>query len=79
MFFNIIKTARELFFNDSKTKLGAKNTQEAIEKFYEMDFKKITPRPPMGARVFDLQQILGRNEMPEVSQIAKMLSEKTWE
>lgn len=50
-----------------------------VEKFYEMDFKKITPRPPMGARVFDLQQILGRNEMPEVSQIAKMLSEKTWE
>jgi len=29
-----------------------------VEKFYETDFKKITPRSPMGSRVFDLSQIL---------------------
>lgn len=49
-----------------------------VEKFYETDFKKITPRAPMGTRVFDLSQVLNLNEMPNVESMAEMLKEKTW-
>ena len=60
MFFKIIKTARELFFNDTKTKLGAKNTQEAIEKFYE---KAVTTDNVENQRVLYAMYsgILGKN------------------
>lgn len=49
-----------------------------VEKFYETDFKKITPRAPMGTRVFDLSQVLSLDEMPNVKIMADMLKEKTW-
>ena len=50
-----------------------------VEKFYPMDFRKTTPRPPMGSRIFDLSEILGKNELPDTEKIAALLSEKTWE
>lgn len=49
-----------------------------VEKFYETDFKKITPRAPMGTRVFDLSQVLDLDEMPDVEVMAGLLKEKTW-
>ena len=60
MVFKILKTARELFFNDTKTKLGAKNTQEAIEKFYE---KAVTTDNVENQRVLYAMYggILGKN------------------
>ena len=49
-----------------------------VEKFYETDFKKITPRAPMGSRIFDLTQILDTEDIPETDKLAKLLTEKTW-
>lgn len=49
-----------------------------VEKFYETDFKKITPRAPMGTRVFDLTQILETEQLPETEDIAELLKSKTW-
>ncbi|WP_205763013.1 hypothetical protein [Aneurinibacillus aneurinilyticus] len=49
-----------------------------VEKFYETDFKKITPRAPMGSRVFDLTQILETEQLPETLEIAELLKSKTW-
>ncbi len=49
-----------------------------VDKFYETDFKKISPRAPMGTRVFDLTQVLGTEELPETEKIAKLLMDKTW-
>lgn len=50
-----------------------------VEKFYETDFQKITPRPPMGTRVFDLTKILETEKIPEADKIADILKTKTWE
>lgn len=49
-----------------------------VDKFYETDFKKITPRAPMGSRVFDLTQILETEQLPETQEIAEKLATKTW-
>lgn len=49
-----------------------------VVKFYETDFKKITPRAPMGSRVFDLTQILEMEQLPETQEIADQLTAKTW-
>jgi len=49
-----------------------------VNKFYETDFKKITPRAPMGSRVFDLTQILETEQLPRSQEIAELLNAKTW-
>ena len=49
-----------------------------VEKFYETDFKKITPRAPMGTRIFDLSQILETDEIPNTEKLAEILKEKSW-
>lgn len=49
-----------------------------VEKFYDTDFKKITPRAPMGTRVFDLTQVLETEHIPEVKNLAEDLQTKTW-
>lgn len=49
-----------------------------VDKFYETDFKKITPRAPRGSRVFDLTQILETEQLPETQEIAGLLTSKTW-
>ena len=49
-----------------------------VEKFYETDFKKVTPRAPMGTRIFDLTQILGTDDIPSTDQLAEMLKNETW-
>lgn len=49
-----------------------------VEQFYETDFKKITPRAPMGARIFDLTEILVIDNLPDTEEIAQRLKTKTW-
>ena len=49
-----------------------------VEKFYKTDFKQITPKAPMGTRVFDLTQILGAEEIPEVDELSEILKDKSW-
>lgn len=49
-----------------------------VDKFHETDFKKITPRAPMGTRIFDLTQILETEQLPSTSEIAELLKTKTW-
>ena len=49
-----------------------------VEKFYETDFKKITPRAPMGTRIFDLSQILAIDVIPNTEEISSLLRTKTW-
>lgn len=49
-----------------------------VDKFYDTDFKKITKRAPLGTRVFDLTEVLGREDLPDVSEIADLLKDKTW-
>lgn len=49
-----------------------------VEQFYETDFKKITPRAPMGTRIFDLTQILDDENIPEVQKLSEILKDKSW-
>lgn len=49
-----------------------------VERFYETDFKKITPRAPMGSRVFDLTQVLGTEDIPDTENLARILMNETW-
>lgn len=49
-----------------------------VDKFYETDFPKVTPRAPMGSRMFDLTEVLGIHDLPDTEQIAIMLRTKSW-
>ena len=49
-----------------------------VDKFHETDYKKITPRAPMGTRVFDLTQVLNSKDIPDVAILAEKLKELTW-
>lgn len=49
-----------------------------VNKFYETDFPKITPRAPMGSRMFDLTEVLGITDLPDTQKIAALLKDKTW-
>lgn len=50
-----------------------------VEKFYETEFKKTTPRAPLGARVFDLTEVLNSKTLPTTQDIAELLKTKTWQ
>ncbi|MDY5930593.1 MAG: hypothetical protein SPJ34_01010, partial [Candidatus Ornithospirochaeta sp.] len=49
-----------------------------VEKFYETDFKKASPRAPMGSRVFDLTEVMGTDQLPDIEQLAEDLKDKSW-
>ena len=49
-----------------------------VDKFYETDFAKKSPRAPMGSRMFDLTDVLGTSTLPDTKQIAELLKNKTW-
>lgn len=49
-----------------------------VEEFLSTDFQKITPRAPMGSRVFNLTEVLNINELPDTHVIAKLLLSKNW-
>ena len=50
-----------------------------VDHFYKCDFKKSTPGPSRGTRIFDLTEILGTTELPDTGEIAIELANKTWE
>lgn len=50
-----------------------------VDKFYETDFRKVSKGGSMGAKIFDLTEILKSDTLPEVGQIAEILKDKTWE
>ena len=49
-----------------------------VEKFYETDFKKVSPRAPMGSRVFDLTEVLNTDTIPATKEVADLLKKETW-
>lgn len=49
-----------------------------VEEFISTDFQKITPRAPMGSRVFNLTEVLALKELPDINTIAELLSTKSW-
>lgn len=49
-----------------------------VEKFYETDYKKVTPREPMGTRIFDLTQVLGMEDIPDIAELAQRLMSESW-
>jgi hypothetical protein len=49
-----------------------------VEKFYETDFKKVTPKAPMGTRIFDLTQVLGTEDIPDTEELAQRLMNESW-
>ena len=57
---------------------GYKHRYFFVEKFYETDFRKISKGGSMGARIFDLTEILKTNELPDVKTIAELLRNETW-
>lgn len=58
-----------------------------VDKFYDTDFKKITPRAPMGSRMFDLVDEINKimpdgskiDKLPDTKEIAELLTKCTWE
>ena len=50
-----------------------------VEKFYETNFVKITPKAPMGARLFNLAELLSLDKLPSTDVIAAKLENLTWE
>lgn len=79
-----IKQAIYKAIEDSKSYGYALDKEEhrffIVDKFYATDFKKITPRAPMGHRYFDLCKILGTDTLPkDVSNLAALLAQKEWE
>ena len=49
-----------------------------VDKFYETDYKKVTPRAPMGTRIFDLTQVLGMEDIPDIEELAQRLMSESW-
>ncbi len=49
-----------------------------VEEFIHTDFRKITPKAPMGSRIFDLTEILSLDSIPDTHTIAKLLTTKNW-
>lgn len=49
-----------------------------VDKFYETDFTKATPRAPMGTRMFDLTEILHTDKLPDTKTIADLLRNENW-
>lgn len=49
-----------------------------VEKFNETDFKKVTPRAPMGTRIFDLTQVLETDNIPDTEELAQRLMNENW-
>ena len=70
-----MEDGRKLFGYDLKT---YEHRYFFVEEFYETDFKKITPRAPMGSRVFDLSAILDCSVLPNIKEIAEHLRTQVW-
>lgn len=50
-----------------------------VDKFHETDFRKATKYPPRGARIFNLQELIGINEQISSEELSNQIKGKTWE
>lgn len=50
-----------------------------VKEFFVTDYKKSTPRAPMGTKFFNLKNILNVDPLPSTAQIAEILKEHTWD
>lgn len=49
-----------------------------VDNFYKTDFRKTTHGGCMGTRIFDLTQVLGKEDIPDSEELSKELCDKTW-
>ena len=49
-----------------------------VESFHSTEFRKESPGGMVGHRYFDLGEVLERESLPPVEEIARLLCEKTW-
>ncbi len=50
-----------------------------VEQFFQTEYKKTSPGGARFVKVFDLNKLLGVDELPSTEEIAKILAKKTWE
>lgn len=50
-----------------------------VEQFFQTEYKKTSHGGARFVKVFDLNKLLGVEELPSTEEIAKILAEKTWE
>ena len=50
-----------------------------VDKFYNTDYRKASKYAPMGSRIFDLTDVLQTTSLPPVADIAKKLTQLTWQ
>ena len=51
----------------------------AVEQFFQTEYKKTSYGGARFVKVFDLNKLLGIDELPSTEEIANILAEKTWE
>lgn len=49
-----------------------------VREFVLTDYKKSTPRAPMGTKFFDLRNVLERGQLPAITEIAELFKKMTW-
>ena len=51
-----------------------------VKEFVETDYAKTSSGAPMGSRIFDLEEIFGKNKIPnDAHSLAERLLDFTWE
>lgn len=50
-----------------------------VEQFFQTEYKKTSPGGARFVKVFDLNKLLGVDELPSTEEIAKILAKKIWE
>ncbi len=74
------KTKIQMAIDDSqKYDYSLENTRYFfVEKFYDTDYKKVTPNPIQRSKFMDLSEIIGMSKLPPTEEIAKLLRNKVW-
>lgn len=49
-----------------------------VDKFYPTDYKKVSANGSRGSKIFDLTEIFGSDELPNVAEMAEKLKTLTW-
>jgi len=69
-------------YREAKEKRGwdlSGNRFYLVDEIYETEYKKISPGGMMGKQYFDLGNILEKENLPEIEEIASLLKDKKWE
>ena len=65
-------------FNYNYDLISASHRFFFVDKFYATSFKKITPNPLRGKKIFDLTDILKKNSFSGAEEISNLLNTQTW-